>query len=231
MEMIKKPTPPSPSWRCTAWPHKWPGQVLILLLAFGLRMITLQSRALWYDEAFAVLYASLSPARMIYGTATPVAGAGAADVHPLLYYFLLHGWMGLVGQSPLAVRFLSVAFGMVTVALLWRLAACCFERRTGLVVGILAAVMPLHVASSEEARLYGLLGLAAVTATYGLMRALQGAEERGSRGAREQRDRRRLVISHCSLFIGTGGRSTRWPLPSPSTLTTWERSSCWPSTC
>ncbi len=159
---------------------------LILLLAFGLRMVNLQSRALWYDEAFAVLYASLSPARIVYGTVTPVAGAGAADVHPLLYYFLLHGWMGLVGRSPLAVRFLSVLLGMLTVALLWRLAARCFDRRAGLVVGMLAAANPFHVAYSQEARMYALLALAAVMAAWALLRALEEAGERRSRGAEEQ---------------------------------------------
>ena len=97
--------------------------VAVLLLAFGLRMVHIQGRPLWYDETFTVLYGSLSPERMVYGTVTPVQGAGAADVHPLLYYILLHGWMGLVGQSPLAVRFLSVGLGMLTVVLLWRLAA------------------------------------------------------------------------------------------------------------
>lgn len=97
--------------------------VAVLLLAFGLRMVHIQGRPLWYDEAFAVLYGSLSPERMVYGTVTPVQGAGAADVHLLLYHFLLHGRMGLVGQSPLAVRFLSVGLGMLTVPLLWRLAA------------------------------------------------------------------------------------------------------------
>jgi hypothetical protein len=34
--------------------------LLIFLLTFGLRMVHLQGRALWYDEAFAVLYASLA---------------------------------------------------------------------------------------------------------------------------------------------------------------------------
>jgi len=150
--------------------------LVILLLGFALRLINLHGRPLWYDEAFAVLYASLSPERMVYGTVTPVQGAGAADVHPLLYYFLLHGWIGLVGRFPLAVRFLSVALGMVTVALLGRLAGWCFDRRTGLVVGILAAVNPFHVAYSQEARMYALLGLAAVSATYGLLRALQEEE-------------------------------------------------------
>jgi len=149
-------------------------QVLfVVLLAFGLRLVHLQARALWYDEAFAVFYAGLSPARMVYGTVTPVQGAGAADVHPLLYYFLLHGWMAWVGRSPLAVRFLSVGLGMLTVALLWRLAAWCFGRRTGLVVGLLAAINPFHVAYSQEARMYALLGLAAVAAAWGLLRALE----------------------------------------------------------
>jgi mannosyltransferase len=160
-------------WRLPEWSCGWWRPLLVLLAAFLVRLINLQGRALWYDEAFAVLYASLDPERMMYGTVTPVAGAGAADVHPLLYYFLLHGWMGLVGRSPLAIRFLSVGLGMVAVALLWRLAAWCFGPRTGLAVGILAAVNPFHVAYSQEARMYALLGLAAVTAARGLLRALQ----------------------------------------------------------
>jgi len=147
--------------------------VLTILLAFGLRMLYLQERPLWYDEAFAVLYAALSPARIIYGTVTRVGGAGAADVHPLLYYFFLHGWMRGAGQSPFAVRFLSVGLGMVTVALLGRLAAWCFDRRTGLAVGLLAAINPFHVAYSQEARMYALLGLTAVAAAWGLLRALE----------------------------------------------------------
>ena len=155
--------------------------VLVLLLAFGLRIARLQARPLWYDEAFALLYASSSPAQMVHGTLTPVEGAGAADVHPLLYYFLLHGWMGLVGRSPLAMRFLSVGLGTLTVALLGRLADWCFDRRTGMAVGLLAAANPFHVAYSQEARMYALLGLAAVTATYGLLRALEG-EETGRAG-------------------------------------------------
>jgi len=149
------------------------GPFLLLLLAFGLRMIGLQTRPLWYDEAIAVFHASLSPSRLVYGTVTPVEGAGAANVHPLLYFLLLHGWMGLAGRSPLAVRFLSVGLGVVTVALLWRLAARCFDRRVGLAVGFLAAVNPFHVAYSQETRMYALLGLAAVAAAWGLLRALE----------------------------------------------------------
>lgn len=45
-------------------------------------------------------------------------------------------------------------------------------------VGLLAAVNPFHVAYSQEARMYALLGLAAVTAAYGLLRALQEGRRR-----------------------------------------------------
>ncbi len=189
----------------------------VLLLAFALRMVHLVARPLWYDEAFAILYGSLSPARMVYGTVTPVSGAGAADVHPLLYYFLLHGWMGLVGHSPLAARFLSVILGTVTVALLARLAAWCFDRRTGLAVALLAAVNPFHVAYSQEARMYALLGLAAVLAAWGLLRALGDGGTRGrgdaetrrhgdaetrGRGDTEHETRNTpLVIVYWSLYI------------------------------
>jgi mannosyltransferase len=182
---------------------------LILLLAFGLRMVHLQSRPFWYDEAFAVLYASLSPARIVHGTVTPVEGAGAADVHPLLYYALLHRWIGLAGRTPLAVRFLSVGLGMVTVVLLWRLAAWCFDRQTGLVVGVLAAANPFHVAYSQESRMYALLGLTAVTTALGLLQALEAERGSGEREARGgmARDCRRFAIA-CSL----AGRWKWWAL-------------------
>ena len=78
-----------------------------LLIAFVLRVINLDGRPIWYDEAFAVLFSAKSFAAMWYGTVTSVQG-GAADVHPILDYSLLHLWMDAAGQSAFAVRFMSV---------------------------------------------------------------------------------------------------------------------------
>lgn len=137
----------------------------ILLLALALRLINLDQRPLWYDEAFSVLYAEKPFATMLAGTVTEVEGA-AADVHPLFFYSLLHGWMALFGQSPAAVRALSVLLGMATVLMSYLLGRRLFDQRTGLVVAVITAVAPFHVYYSQEARMYALLGLAAVTATY-----------------------------------------------------------------
>lgn len=147
---------------------------LVTWLSFLLRMIRVKSRPLWYDEAFAILYGRLSYGRMIYGTTTATDAAGAADVHPLLYYFSLHGWVKVFGPSPLAARFFSVVLGMITIALLWRMAAFFFGRRTGQSVGLLGALSPFHVAYSQEARMYALLALSTTLTAWGFLRALEG---------------------------------------------------------
>ncbi|MEP7287658.1 MAG: glycosyltransferase family 39 protein [Chloroflexota bacterium] len=139
--------------------------LLILLLALGLRLIALSSRTLWYDEAFAVLFSEKGLSAMLYGTLTPVGGA-AADVHPLLYYGLLDGWMRIFGQSVAAVRLLSVLCGLLTIYGLYLLARELFDERTGLVAALIAAVAPFSVQYSQEARMYALLGLLLISATY-----------------------------------------------------------------
>jgi len=147
-----------------------PGALLaILLLAAALRLVNLNGRPLWYDEAFAVLYAEKPPGTILYGTLTPVDGA-AADVHPLLYYLTLHFWMQAAGSSPLAVRLPSVLLGLATVALVYALAAELFDARAGLWAAGLTAVAPFHVHYSQEARMYSLLCFLSLLAVYGFVR-------------------------------------------------------------
>lgn len=154
-----------------------PALALILLLGLALRLINLNGRAIWYDEAFAVLYARRSLADMIYGTVTRVGGA-AADVHPLFYYFSLHYWMSVFGQSPLAVRLPSVLFGALTVGLAYLIGRALWDGKTGLLAAALVALSPFHVAYSQEARMYALLGLAASAALYSFIRAWNSAQRR-----------------------------------------------------
>ncbi len=138
--------------------------VVILLLAFCLRLAYVADKETWYDEAFAVLYAEKQLGSIIYGTVTPVEGA-AADIHPLLYYFFLHGWMGL-GQSLLVVRFPSVVFGLLSLCLLFLIARQLFDAQIGLLAVALGAISPFHIWYSQEARMYSLLCLASLLSIY-----------------------------------------------------------------
>jgi len=147
----------------------WPACGL-LALAGGLRLINLGGRPMWYDEAFAVLYAEKPLTTMLSGTLTQVRGA-ASDVHPLLYYSLLHAWMGLAGQSPLAVRALSALVGVMTVGVIYLLARRLFGHPAGLVAAGIVSLSPFHIYYSQEARMYALLGLAGAALVYFFVRA------------------------------------------------------------
>lgn len=144
--------------------------VVLLVFAFALRMINLNGRPLWYDEAFTALYSEQSFETMFYGTVTQVDGA-AAEEHPLFFYSLLHLWIELAGLSPVAVRFLSVLLGTASVAMVYRLAWQLFDRQIAILAAFIAVLAPFHVYYSQEARMYSLLGFAAITATYFLVLA------------------------------------------------------------
>src|SRR3972149_4699859 len=113
----------------------------VLLLAFGLRLINLGGRTLWYDEAFAVLFAEKGWDAMLDGTLTPVEG-GAADVHPLLYYMSLNFWMDAFGQSPIAVRLYSVLIGVATIGVVFLLARDWFGESAALAAALITAGAP-----------------------------------------------------------------------------------------
>ncbi len=148
------------------------GLALVLLLALALRLINIGGRTLWYDEAFAVLFAEKGWDAMVDGTLTPVEG-DAADVHPLLYYTTLDYWMEIFGDSPAAVRLYSALLGVASVLAAYGLAREWFGQRTAFTAGLITAVAPFHVQYSQETRMYMLLALALTVTTWVYWRALK----------------------------------------------------------
>ena len=53
------------------------------------------------------------------------------DGSPPLYYLLLHGWMGLVGEGEAATRALSLIFALIAVPVAYWAGNAVFDRRTG----------------------------------------------------------------------------------------------------
>lgn len=124
--------------------------VLLLVLAFGLRVHCLGDQSLWYDEGTSVRAAERD-------ASTIVAGA-AHDIHPPGYNLLLAGWEDFVGDSEFALRFLSVLLSLLSVALIGAIGRRLFSPSTGLLVMLLAAVNPFQIWYAQEARMYAMLG-------------------------------------------------------------------------
>jgi mannosyltransferase len=151
----------------------WPLMLGILLVAFVLRVYRLEAQSIWWDEGHSIQMASAPLAQ--------IPTLPGMDVHPPGYFVLLHQWMAIAGRSEFALRYLSVAFSLLTVALLMRfggalvaLAGTSPRARTSLAVGGLAALSPLYVAYAQEVRMYAVVTLFALASIYFQWRIVLG---------------------------------------------------------
>ena len=160
--------------------------LIVLLLAFALRVYRLDGQSLWYDEAVTAHVASQGISELTRWTAD--------DIQPPLYYYIVAGWSRLAGRGEWALRFPSVAFSLLTVALMWSLARRLFGAgRAGQIAGLtavlLAAISPLYVYYAQEARMYAQLKFLGALAGYALLRATTDVGRRTT----EKRSRSSLV--------------------------------------
>jgi mannosyltransferase len=157
---------------------KWASRLtltLVLVLALGLRFYRLDAQSLWSDEG--------NSARLAERSLPLITVAAAADIHPPLYYYLLHFWAQALGTSELALRALSALAGLALVALVFLIGQALFGRRVGLIAAALAAVNPFQVYYSQEARMYMLAAMLGTASTFCFVRWLKEREtERGGYG-------------------------------------------------
>lgn len=143
--------------------------LVLILLAFALRLYHLESQSLWYDEGVTAMVAQSDLASLTRWTAN--------DIQPPLYYYLVAGWGRLAGWSEWSLRFPAAFFGTVAVPLLAVVAIrLSRSRAAGLLAALIAACHPLLLYYSQEARMYTLLVTLGVLAAYCLLRSADASE-------------------------------------------------------
>lgn len=140
-----------------------------LAIAFALRVYLLNAQSLWNDEGTSIALASRSLEAIIVGA--------AKDIHPPLYYFLLHLWMPLAGQSEFAVRFLSVIAGTLIVALTFAIARMFFDEEAAIIAAFFSAFSPFQIYYSQETRMYIWVTLFAALSVLAMMMWLMRSDE------------------------------------------------------
>ena len=139
--------------------------VAILLLALALRVYRLDHQSLWNDEGTSVALAQRN--------LVTITRNASHDIHPPLYYYLLHLWVGVFGTSEFAVRALSVLAGVGVVAGVACLGRRLFGRSVAIVAALLTAAAPFQVYYAQETRMYiwvtlfGLLSMLALLRLWG----------------------------------------------------------------
>ncbi|MAT97278.1 MAG: hypothetical protein CL608_09065 [Anaerolineaceae bacterium] len=144
--------------------------LLILLLAFSLRLYMLDSQSLWWDELKTIDRATLPWSDWF------IDFSNKKNQVPF-YYLLMRGWVWL-GTSAFVVRFFSLLLGLLSVAAIYQLGRVVVSARVGLTAAFLLAISPFHIWYSQEARMYSLLATQLILAHVGLIALLQGKNKR-----------------------------------------------------
>jgi mannosyltransferase len=165
--------------------------LLIVLLAFGLRLCAIDRQDIWGDEAFSI-WLSSQP--------LPNVVAGGADTHPPLYPFLLYLWLRLAGSSPLVVRLLSAFIGTLTIAVVYVLGRRVFGRLAGGLASLLAAISPALIYYSQETRMYGLVTLLAAASVYWAVRTLPEGHHAKDRSWPSRSDVAYLLVTLAAAY-------------------------------
>jgi hypothetical protein len=136
-----------------------PALLAVLLVAFALRAVKLGSQELRGDEAFGYFFAQQSAAGIISST------LALLEPHPVASYLVEKTWLNAAGHSEFALRFTSAWFGVLAVALLFRLGReLALGWQTSALAAALLALSPYAIWHSQDARMYA-MSLALTTAS------------------------------------------------------------------
>jgi 4-amino-4-deoxy-L-arabinose transferase-like glycosyltransferase len=145
----------------------------LTVAAAALRFSTLDVQSFWHDEA---VTAHRIIRHSLFATIGKVPGSEST---PPLYYVLAWAWTRVFGISEVGLRSLSALIGTATVPVAYLAARTLTPRRApALATCALAAVSPVLVWYSQEARAYVLLVLLGALSFLFFIRALQGGERR-----------------------------------------------------
>ncbi|MGV9001476.1 MAG: glycosyltransferase family 39 protein [Candidatus Saccharimonadaceae bacterium] len=134
-----------------------------LAVFITIAIINAPRAAIWFDEAFSAYIAQFS--------FWDIARYTASDVHPPFYYWLLKVWTSVFGTTELGYRSLSILFGAATTVVAFFLSRKLFGRKVAWLSLVFLALSPMLIRYSDEARMYTLVSLIVMSATYILVKA------------------------------------------------------------
>ncbi|MCX7928130.1 MAG: glycosyltransferase family 39 protein [Patescibacteria group bacterium] len=147
--------------------------VFVIFVGLLLRLINID-QSLWLDEAIGAL------AARDYTYSGILDEFIKFDNHPPFYYIALKFWINLFGQSEIAIRSLSLVFGILTIYLTYQIARLFDEVKKSVfgfsfpfLVAFLMSISQFAVYFSQEARMYQMAAFFAACVFYFFLLALK----------------------------------------------------------
>ncbi|MBC7868832.1 glycosyltransferase family 39 protein [Candidatus Saccharibacteria bacterium] len=148
----------------------WAWVILAVVVTYVVIMLLARGQSIWFDEGYSIMIAQKPIDQLLALT--------AVDAHPPFYYLLLKAWAGVFGWSEFALRSLSAGAAAITVGVALLLIRRLFTTRVALVVLPFLIVSPFFLRYGYEIRMYAVVGLIGVLATWVLVRAVESGRTR-----------------------------------------------------
>jgi 4-amino-4-deoxy-L-arabinose transferase-like glycosyltransferase len=172
----------SPAFSWTRW-----ALVLLIAVSFAVRLYDLGAKSLWSDEGLTLRRAeqplslvfknlNLIPLDPDYYDGGDEEGSvfPTTDLHPPLYFLVMHFWIRAAGRSEFALRFPSAVAATLTLPLLYALARRLLSEEAGLWAALLGALSPFYLWYAQEARMYTWVAVLSLASVYALLPLLTG---------------------------------------------------------
>jgi hypothetical protein len=144
----------------------------LTVLAAVLRFATIGVQSYHHDEI-------VTASRVLRdGFGHAMSAVGFSESTPPLYYALAWIWTQVTGTGAVGLRSLSALAGVATIPVVYLIGLALRDRRAGLMAAALAAVNPMLLWYSQEARAYSLLVLLCAASLLWCVRALRSGERR-----------------------------------------------------
>jgi uncharacterized membrane protein len=162
--------PPGRSRGAEPSQQRW--MALVILLAFGWRMVGLIARKLGQVEQDTILQAARPVGEMMGTLAAP-------GQNGTIYYLLIRPWLQFFGTDLFALRYFSVLTSAIAIALMWQVArrmvpavGSTLLRNLPLLSTLFLAFNPLQLWYSQEGGRYALVVTLALFSTWGWLQAM-----------------------------------------------------------
>ncbi|MGD8626197.1 MAG: tetratricopeptide repeat protein [Anaerolineae bacterium] len=142
---------------------------LILCLGLALRLHGLPDKSLWFDELGTLSYVAWDTTWL--DTLREPLALPSIPIPPL-YFAITRLFTGL-GYGEFILRWPSVLFSTLTLALTYALGKLWFDRWVGALAAFFLAIAPLHIRYAQEARSYSAMVFFSILGLYLFWRALR----------------------------------------------------------
>jgi len=143
----------------------------LVLAAFALYMWRIDAKSIWWDESLS-LHRARGDIAYILSNHIDFPGSPTVDLHPPLYFLVLHAAINVAGESDLVLRFPSALFALVLIPLLYAMGQRLRGPRVGILAALMGAVSPFYLWYAQEARMYTMVTAFSLASLCMLWRAI-----------------------------------------------------------